>query len=65
MIELKLTQDVTPGHKFALLDIKKGEQIIKYGEVIGAATVDIGKGAHVHVHNTTSLHGRSDSDPPK
>jgi altronate dehydratase len=63
MIELKLIQDVTPGHKFALHDIKRGAHIIKYGEVIGIATSDISKGAHVHVHNMASLHGRSDSDP--
>ena len=65
MIELRLTQDVTPGHKFALHDIRKGEHIIKYGEVIGAATADIAQGEHVHLHNTKSLHGRIDSNSPQ
>lgn len=39
------------GHKYALRDIKAGENIIKYGNPIGHATVDIKKGEHVHSHN--------------
>ncbi|MDP4133929.1 MAG: UxaA family hydrolase, partial [Bacillota bacterium] len=39
------------GHKYADRDIKKGENIIKYGCPIGHATEDIKKGEHVHVHN--------------
>jgi len=46
-----LTEDITKGHKFALKDIKSGEQIIKYGNPIARATADIVKGAHVHTHN--------------
>lgn len=46
------------GHKYALTDIKKGENIIKYGNPIGHATEDIPKGAHVHTHNVkTNLSG--------
>lgn len=46
------------GHKYALLDIKKGENIIKYGSSIGYATADIKKGDHVHTHNLkTNLSG--------
>ncbi|MBS7297937.1 MAG: altronate dehydratase [Eubacteriales bacterium] len=46
------------GHKYALYDIKKGENIIKYGSPIGHATEDIKKGEHVHTHNTkTNLSG--------
>jgi altronate dehydratase small subunit len=59
---LKLTA-VTPipaGHKIALRDFKKGENVIKYGEAIGAASEDIPKGAHVHVHNLEGLRGRGD-----
>lgn len=48
------------GHKIALKAIQKGEDIIKYGEVIGRATDDIGVGEHVHVHNVESLRGRGD-----
>ena len=39
------------GHKYALSDIKKGENIIKYANPIGHATEDIKKGEHVHTHN--------------
>ena len=39
------------GHKYALCDIKRGDKIIKYGNVIGTATSDIKKGDHVHTHN--------------
>lgn len=46
------------GHKYAVRDIKKGEQIIKYGFPIGVATERIGKGKQVHSHNLkTSLAG--------
>ena len=46
------------GHKYALYDIKAGENIIKYGNPIGHATCDIKKGEHVHTHNVkTNLSG--------
>ena len=52
--------DVPYGHKIVLCDIKKGEHIIKYGETIGAASIDIKKGDYVHVHNLDALRGRGD-----
>jgi altronate hydrolase len=46
------------GHKYALCDIKKGENVIKYGNPIGHATADISRGEHVHTHNMkTNLSG--------
>ncbi len=42
------------GHKYALCDIKKGENIIKYGNPIGHATADIKEGEHVHTHNVAT-----------
>ena len=46
------------GHKYALRDIKCGENIIKYGNPIGHAICDIKAGEHVHTHNTkTNLSG--------
>ena len=46
------------GHKYALKDIKCGENVIKYGNPIGHATCDIKKGEHVHTHNLkTNLSG--------
>ena len=50
--------NLSDGHKYALRDIKKGENIIKYGNPIGHATEDIKKGEHVHSHNLkTNLSG--------
>lgn len=46
------------GHKYALRDIAAGENIIKYGNPIGHAIVDIKRGEHVHNHNIkTNLSG--------
>ena len=46
------------GHKYALRDIKRGEDVIKYGNPIGHATCDIAAGEHVHTHNLkTNLSG--------
>ncbi|MBQ7387690.1 MAG: altronate dehydratase [Clostridia bacterium] len=46
------------GHKYALRDIREGENIVKYGNPIGHATCDIKKGEHVHTHNVkTNLSG--------
>ena len=36
--------NLSDGHKYALRDIKKGENIVKYGNPIGHATTDIKKG---------------------
>ncbi|MBM3703795.1 MAG: D-galactarate dehydratase [Actinobacteria bacterium] len=45
-------QTVIPrGHKIALVDIAKGEAIIKYGERMGHAFAPILRGSHVHTHN--------------
>jgi len=53
--------DLTSGHKYALCDIKEGENVIKYGFPIGHATSDIKAGEHVHSHNLkTNLNDISD-----
>ena len=44
-------QSIPSGHKIATRAIPAGEAVRKYGQVIGAATVDIAAGAHVHVQN--------------
>jgi altronate dehydratase len=46
--------------KIALVDILKGEAILKYGEVIGEASADIPRGSMVHVHNLAGRRGRGD-----
>ena len=42
------------GHKYALRDIKEGENVIKYGMPIGHATAFIPVGEHVHTHNVAT-----------
>jgi altronate hydrolase len=44
-------EDIERGHKIALKDIRRGENIIKYGFPIGHATEDIKAGQWVHSHN--------------
>ena len=53
-----LKDDIKFLHKFALCDIKTGDKILKYGQVIGGATQDIAAGEHVHTHNIKSLRGQ-------
>ncbi|GHB09188.1 UxaA family hydrolase [Modicisalibacter luteus] len=48
-------QNVDAGHKVALTDIASGENIVKYGQVIGRASRDIALGEHVHTHNVVML----------
>lgn len=50
-ITLKSLDPVPLGHKIALRDIKSGDTVLKYGQDVGRAVADIGKGRHVHVHN--------------
>jgi len=51
---VSLNEDIAQGHKFALNDIKIGEDVIKYGNPIGQATKTILQGSHVHTHNTST-----------
>jgi altronate dehydratase small subunit len=54
-----IKSDIRFLHKFALRNIKKGQPVIKYGQVIGEVTRDIQSGEHVHIHNLRSLRGRT------
>ena len=51
---------ISYGHKFSVKDIALGENILKYGEVIGRATKGICAGTYAHIHNIESLRGRGD-----
>lgn len=56
-----LRSDVPAGHKVALRDIPKGENVVKYGFPIGTASCEIAAGDWVHTHNTaTRLSGLLD-----
>ena len=53
-LAVQVKADIPRGHKIALHDIANGADVIRYGEVIGAATAGITVGEHVHTHNLVS-----------
>jgi altronate dehydratase small subunit len=59
-LEIVLLQAVSLGHKFAIIPIPRGAEVIKYGEIIGRSTARISAGQHVHIHNVEGLKGRGD-----
>lgn len=59
-VQMTVTDPIPFGHKVAIVAITPGTHVRKYGEVIGAATVDISIGQHVHVHNIEGIRGRGD-----
>ncbi len=61
MIETLIAKEGIPlNFKVALVTIPQGEAIIKYGEVIGEASVEIPAGSLVHIHNLVGRRGRGD-----
>jgi altronate dehydratase len=46
--------EIPASHKIALKDISKGDEIIKYGEIVAVSTQDIKKGEWIHTHNLES-----------
>lgn len=60
LVRIALLQEIALGHKFALVDLGKDVQVIKYGEPIGITTTLIKKGEHVHIHNVRSLRGSTE-----
>tara|TARA_R110002096_G_scaffold43364_14_gene116823 strand:- start:10714 stop:12237 length:1524 start_codon:yes stop_codon:yes gene_type:complete len=48
---VKSLQPVARGHKIAISPVKAGQNVLRYGQIIGQATADIAVGEHVHVHN--------------
>lgn len=60
VLKILVQEDIPYGHKFAVREIVCGEDILKYGEVIGRATKLIQQGCHAHVQNIESLRGRGD-----
>lgn len=49
---ITLNENIKQGHKVAMIAIKRGQDVIKYGFAIGHATTDVKVGDHVHTHNT-------------
>jgi altronate dehydratase len=62
---VQVAEAIPRGHKIALLAIRAGTVIMKYGSPIGHASSDIAAGAHVHIHNVSSDRGRGDLAPPE
>ncbi len=54
-VEISVKERIPFGHKVALELIDAGGKVVKYGEIIGAATEKIEPGEHVHTHNVRSL----------
>lgn len=59
--EVEAATEVPMGHKIALRDIRNGEDIVKYGIVIGRATADIPAGSWVHLHVMRSVYDQRSS----
>ena len=49
--KIKALDPIPLGHKIALVPIKNGDTILKYGHDIGRAVANVAKGGHAHVHN--------------
>lgn len=51
-----LAHDVQLGHKLARRDLRAGDQVLRYGAIIGKASAPIAIGAHIHTHNLESCY---------
>ncbi len=58
--KIEILEKIPFGYKFAIKNIIKGENIIKYGEPIGEAIEKIEYGTLVHIHNVMSKRARGD-----
>jgi (2R)-sulfolactate sulfo-lyase subunit alpha len=47
----RANHDTPIGHKVALSDLAEGQDVIKYGQVIGRLVAPVKAGDHVHTHN--------------
>lgn len=54
--EIILKNPIPFAHKFSLKDLDTGDSILKYGEIIGTATMPIKTGEHVHIHNIKGIY---------
>ena len=59
-VTIRAVEPIPFGFKVALTDVASGEQVYKYGEVIGRASRPIRKGTLVHIHNLAGDRGRGD-----
>lgn len=59
--EIGAVTEIPEGHKIALRNIREGDDILKYGVVIGRATRDIPAGSWVHLHVMRSIYDERSS----
>ncbi|MEM7403922.1 MAG: UxaA family hydrolase [Pseudomonadota bacterium] len=59
-LAITVRDNIEFGHKVAIRPIPSGDEILKYGEVIGRASTDIEPGDWVHIHNIESVRARGD-----
>ena len=60
-LRLTLSEDIPAGHKFALMDLHAGDNVIKYGFPIGHLTADAHAGSRIdHSKLRTNLEGLLD-----
>ena len=50
-VSIQSLNEISLGHKIAMIDLNEGATILKYGHDIGKVVKSIKKGEHVHVHN--------------
>lgn len=58
--ELIASETIPYGFKVCTREMRKGQDVVKYGHVIGKASQDICVGQLVHVHNIEGNRGRGD-----
>ncbi len=54
ILDVKIKPGAKIGFKIAIDNIKKGEFVYKYGQVIGIAKININRGDVVHIENLAS-----------
>ena len=59
---IEAKEDIPYCHKIALVDLAKGDEVYKYGELIGKADVDIPAGHWVYHENISSVPRDYDSE---
>ncbi|WP_223476613.1 UxaA family hydrolase [Oricola indica] len=52
---VRIQNDIPRYHKFAVIDLPGGAEVLKNGEVIGRLLRETKIGEHVHTHNLTGL----------
>lgn len=58
--EITALANIPFGHKIATSALNVGDEVLKYGESLGIATMPVVIGDYVHTHNLESQYGRGD-----